>query len=44
MIIARGRIVAAGAIEELKAASGRQHLEVEVVGSRRRLARRRAAT
>ncbi len=33
VIIARGRIVAAGAIEELKAASGRQHLEIEVVGS-----------
>ena len=33
VIIARGRIVAAGAIDELKTASGRQHLEVEVVGS-----------
>ncbi len=33
MIIARGRIVAAGSIDELKRASGRQHLEVEVVGS-----------
>jgi ABC-2 type transport system ATP-binding protein len=33
VIIARGRIVAAGAIDELKAASGRRHLEVEVVGS-----------
>jgi ABC-2 type transport system ATP-binding protein len=33
VIIARGRIVAAGGIEELKTASGRQHLEVEVVGS-----------
>ncbi len=33
VIIARGRIVAAGAIEELKARSGRRHLEVEVVGS-----------
>jgi ABC-2 type transport system ATP-binding protein len=33
VIIARGRIVAAGAIDALKAASGRQHLEVEVVGS-----------
>ena len=33
VIIARGRIVASGAIDELKAASGRQHLEVEVVGS-----------
>ena len=34
VIIARGRIVAAGAIDELKAASGRQHLEVEVAGSK----------
>ena len=33
VIIARGRIVAAGAIEELKARSGRRHLEVEVAGS-----------
>ncbi|HET7168616.1 MAG TPA: ATP-binding cassette domain-containing protein [Candidatus Limnocylindrales bacterium] len=33
VIIARGRIVAAGAIDELKARSGRRHLEVEVVGS-----------
>ncbi len=33
VIIARGRIVAAGAIDELKAASGRQHLEIEVTGS-----------
>ncbi len=33
VIIARGRIVAAGSIEELKRAAGRQHLEVEVVGS-----------
>jgi ABC-2 type transport system ATP-binding protein len=33
VIIARGRIVAAGAIDELKATSGRRHLEVEVVGS-----------
>ena len=33
VIIARGRIVASGAIDELKAASGRQHLEIEVVGS-----------
>jgi ABC-2 type transport system ATP-binding protein len=32
-IIARGRIVAAGAIDRLKAASGRQHLEIEVDGS-----------
>ncbi len=34
VIIARGRVVASGPIEELKTASGRQHLEVEVVGSR----------
>ena len=40
MIIDRGRIVAAGGIDELQAASGRRHLEVEVVGLRRRLARR----
>ena len=33
VIIARGRIVAAGGIEDLKTASGRQHLEIEVVGS-----------
>jgi ABC-2 type transport system ATP-binding protein len=33
VIIARGRIVAAGPIEELKARSGRRHLEVEVAGS-----------
>jgi len=33
VIIARGRIVAAGPIDELKAASGRRHLEVEVAGS-----------
>ncbi len=33
VIIARGRIVAAGAIDELKARSGRRHLEIEVVGS-----------
>jgi ABC-2 type transport system ATP-binding protein len=33
VIIARGRIVAHGAIEELRAASGRRHLEVEVVGA-----------
>ncbi len=33
VIIAQGRIVAAGAIDELKARSGRRHLEVEVVGS-----------
>src|SRR6188768_4260196 len=33
VIIARGRVVAAGAIDELKAQSGRRHLDVEVVGS-----------
>ena len=33
VIIARGQIVAAGAIDELKAHSGRRHLEVEVAGS-----------
>jgi ABC-2 type transport system ATP-binding protein len=33
VIISRGRIVADGPIEELKAASGRQHLEVEVDGA-----------
>lgn len=33
VIIARGRIVAAGAIDALKAASGRRHLDVEVAGS-----------
>jgi ABC-2 type transport system ATP-binding protein len=33
VIISRGRVVAAGGIEELKAASGRRHLEVEVAGS-----------
>jgi ABC-2 type transport system ATP-binding protein len=33
VIIARGRIVAAGGIEELKSASGRQHLEIEVAGA-----------
>ena len=33
VIIARGRVVASGQIDQLKAASGRQHLEVEVVGS-----------
>ena len=33
VIIARGRIVAAGPIEELKAASGRRQLEIEVAGS-----------
>jgi ABC-2 type transport system ATP-binding protein len=33
VIIARGRIVAAGSIEELRAKSGRRHLEVEVDGN-----------
>ena len=33
VIISRGRVVAAGAIDELKRASGRRHLEVEVAGS-----------
>jgi ABC-2 type transport system ATP-binding protein len=33
VIIARGRIVAAGGIEALKTASGRQHLEIEVAGT-----------
>jgi ABC-2 type transport system ATP-binding protein len=33
VIISRGRVVAEGAIDELKAASGRRHLEVEVAGS-----------
>jgi ABC-2 type transport system ATP-binding protein len=33
VIIAAGRIVAAGEIEALKRASGRRHLEVEVAGS-----------
>ena len=33
VIINRGRIAAAGAIDELRAASGRRHLEVEVVGN-----------
>jgi len=33
VIIARGRVVASGAIEDLKNASGRQHLEVEVADS-----------
>ncbi len=33
VIISRGRVVAAGSIESLRAASGRRHLEVEVVGS-----------
>jgi ABC-2 type transport system ATP-binding protein len=33
VIIAGGRVVASGAIEDLKNASGRQHLEVEVSGT-----------
>jgi ABC-2 type transport system ATP-binding protein len=33
VIIARGRIVAKGAIDDLRAASGRRHLEVEVEGA-----------
>jgi ABC-2 type transport system ATP-binding protein len=33
VIISRGRVVAEGAIDELKASSGRRHLEVEVSGS-----------
>ena len=33
VIIARGRIVAEGPIDDLRAASGRRHLEVEVAGS-----------
>jgi ABC-2 type transport system ATP-binding protein len=33
VIIARGRIVAAGPIDELKAASGRRQLEIEVAGA-----------
>ena len=33
VIIARGRIVAAGAIDQLRAASDRRHLEVEVAGA-----------
>ncbi|HEY7522397.1 MAG TPA: ATP-binding cassette domain-containing protein [Candidatus Limnocylindrales bacterium] len=33
VIISRGRIVAHGAIDDLRAASGRRHLEVEVEGS-----------
>ncbi|HEX6867330.1 MAG TPA: ATP-binding cassette domain-containing protein [Candidatus Limnocylindrales bacterium] len=33
VIIARGRVVAADAIEALRRASGRQHLEVEVAGA-----------
>jgi ABC-2 type transport system ATP-binding protein len=33
VIISRGRVVAEGAIEDLKARSGRRHLDVEVAGS-----------
>ncbi len=33
VIISRGRVVAAGGIDALKARSGRRHLEVEVAGS-----------
>jgi ABC-2 type transport system ATP-binding protein len=33
VIISRGRVVAAGAIDHLKAASGRRHLDVEIVGA-----------
>jgi ABC-2 type transport system ATP-binding protein len=33
VIISRGRVVAEGAIDELKARSGRRHLDVEVAGS-----------
>ena len=33
VIISRGSVVAAGGIDELKAASGRRHLEVEVAGN-----------
>ena len=33
VIIARGRIVASGPIDELKAASGRRHLDIEVAGT-----------
>jgi ABC-2 type transport system ATP-binding protein len=33
VIISRGRVVAAGGIDDLKAASGRRHLDVEVAGS-----------
>jgi ABC-2 type transport system ATP-binding protein len=32
-IIARGRIVAAGSIDELRAASGRRHLDIDVAGA-----------
>ena len=40
VIIARGKIVAHGAIDELRAASNRRHLDVEVEGARLRLAGR----
>ena len=33
VIISRGRVVAAGAIDELKSASGRRHLDVEIAGA-----------
>ena len=33
VIISRGRVVAAGGIDDLKAASGRRHLDVEVAGA-----------
>ncbi len=33
VIISRGRVVAEGAIDELRARSGRRHLDVEVVGT-----------
>jgi ABC-2 type transport system ATP-binding protein len=33
VIVSRGRVVADGEIDDLKAASGRRHLEVEVAGS-----------
>jgi ABC-2 type transport system ATP-binding protein len=33
VIISLGRVVAAGAIDELKAASGRRHLDVEIAGA-----------
>jgi ABC-2 type transport system ATP-binding protein len=33
VIISRGRVVAAGGIEDLRAGSGRRHLDVEVAGS-----------
>jgi ABC-2 type transport system ATP-binding protein len=32
-IIARGRIVASGSIDELRAASGRRHLDIDVAGA-----------